>query len=171
MFQIRIEVRAGAGSVLIARPSRRAVIDDDDRSSALLYREAWEFAVGHTCSAEWLSGSRPGTAEMIATTWVPVATVHATSPAGSAAFQALYEARNTHVLAANWLAYAPADELTTALAQLPNLYSLWLDKEELRVEALPTDLKDQARRNISDCRQISRSYGRWCKQDMHQSGT
>ena len=62
LFQTRVEIRPRPGTVLVARPSRRAVLDDDDRSAALLYRNAHEFATGHTCSVEWEAGADPATA-------------------------------------------------------------------------------------------------------------
>lgn len=55
LFQTALEIRPMNGASLIARPSRRAVIDDEDRSVALLYRNAREFASGHTCSADWMT--------------------------------------------------------------------------------------------------------------------
>ena len=89
LFQIRIEIRPRQGTVLVARPSRRAILDDDDRSGALLYRNAHEFANGHTCSVEWEPGLEPATARSVATTWTPTTTVHATSSAGHEVFASL----------------------------------------------------------------------------------
>jgi hypothetical protein len=151
LFQTRIEILPGMGTKLVARPSRRAVIDEDDRSSALLYRDAIEFAVGHTCSAEWTPGTVSDTADLIATTWLPIAKVYSTSPKGSAALSPLYAGQQ---LSAEWLATAPPDQLAAALARLPELYEAWLESQELTIEALPTDAKEQAQKNIAECRRI-----------------
>ncbi len=150
LFQTRIEIFPAGDTRLVARPSRRAVVDDDDRSSALLYRDAWEFAVGHTCSAEWEPGPVPGTAKSIATTWVPIAKVEATSPRGSAMLQAIED----EYLSAEWLARAAPDKLAIALARLPALYSEWLDEQEQRAGALPPEFAEQARKNTAECRKI-----------------
>lgn len=151
LFQTRIEVHPGKGTQLVARPSRRVVVDDDDRSSALLYREALEFAIGHTCSAEWTPGKTIGTADMIATTWLPVSKVHATSPKGNAAFAPLYDGEK---LSAAWLAAAPPDKLASALRRLPEVYGEWLDGEEQKSQSLPANAREQARKNVAECRKI-----------------
>ena len=67
-------------------PRDVAVVDDDDRSSDLLYRNALEFATGHTCSARWETGDAAGTAATVATTWIPRTTVPSTNPDGHAVF-------------------------------------------------------------------------------------
>ncbi|HRP04471.1 MAG TPA: helicase-related protein, partial [Opitutaceae bacterium] len=144
----------GSGTRLIARPSRRAVIDDDDRSSALLYREAAEFAVGHTCSAEWKAGAEPGGAEAIFTSWIPVAKVQATSPAGGPTFTQLYQGHDLRTLSAEWLAAVPQEKLIQALTRLPDLYGTWLDDQERRVPSISADLREQALRNIAECHAI-----------------
>ena len=54
LFQVTLTVAAVGGSTLIARPSRRTAVDEDDRIGDLLYRHASEYATGHTCSAEWI---------------------------------------------------------------------------------------------------------------------
>jgi hypothetical protein len=151
LFQTQIEVRPGMGSNLVARPSRRAAIDDDDKSSALLYRDALEFAVGHTCSAEWSPGGAPGIAATIATTWIPVAKVYATSPRGNQAFNRLYENKT---LSADWLTSAPTEKLAASLRMLPEVYGEWLQSQEARICALAPEAQAQARKNISECRKI-----------------
>lgn len=151
LFQTGIEVQPGKSTTLVARPSRRAVVDDDDRSSALLYREALEFAVGHTCSAEWTAGSVPGTANRIATTWLPVAKVYATTPRGSATLSPLFQGQS---LSADWLAAASAGDLSVALGRLPELYGEWLRSQERVIDSLPADEKEQARKNVAECRKI-----------------
>ncbi len=50
-------IEAGEHCRLIARPSRRSPVDDEDWSSALLYRNAREYAAGHTCSADWVEAA------------------------------------------------------------------------------------------------------------------
>ena len=39
------------------RPSRRAELDEDSRSAALIYRDVTEYVVGHTCSARAILSS------------------------------------------------------------------------------------------------------------------
>src|ERR1700754_1316264 len=74
LFQTGLVVRANEGSKLISRPSRRAAIDADDRSNALLFRKVREFATGHTCSAQWDAAATGDEMDSVRTTWIPEAT-------------------------------------------------------------------------------------------------
>lgn len=154
LFQTRVEIRPRPGTVLVARPSRRAVLDDDDRAAALLYRNAHEFATGHTCSVERETGTDPATAEMVATSWIPTATVPATSAAGHAVFDALRADGPLKPLSARWLATAAPEELGDALQQLPAAYARWLENREAEVPSLPAEFRDQAAKNIAICRDV-----------------
>ena len=153
LFQVDIEIRpAGATTELVARPSRRAVVDDDDRSSDLLYRNALEFATGHTCSARWETGEAAGTAAMVATTWIPLTTVPSTNPDGHAVFDCLRGGSDREPLSAEWLAEAQPQDLATALEELPAAYGRWLDAQAAAVDSLPKGHRPQARKNIRACR-------------------
>ena len=154
LFQAGIEVRACAGTVLVARPSRRVVLDQDERSAELLYRNAHEFATGHTCSARWEVGSVPATAEMVGTSWLPLTTVHTTSAAGHEVFDELRRSQKWRPLSARWLAGAGSKELGEALQELPEAYGKWLRQQEVVVPSLPEGLRDQAMRNIATCTEI-----------------
>ena len=154
LFQIRVEIRPRQGTVLVARPSRRAVLDDDDRSGALLYRNAHEFANGHTCSVEWEAGSEPATASLVATTWTPTTTLHATSSAGHEVFDSLRNSAKHRPLSARWLAMAGSYELADALQMLPTAYQTWIEARAAEVPSLPAEFRDQAERNIVVCREV-----------------
>lgn len=155
LFQVRIEIRPRQGTVLVARPSRRALLDDeDDRSALLLYRKAHEFATGHTCSVEWEPGIEPKTASMVATNWIPTATVPATSAVGHKVFDILRTNAKHRPLSVKWLATAGPDELADALQLVPTAYAAWIKEREADVSSLPESFQDQARRNIAVCREI-----------------
>ena len=154
LFQVGVEVRPRPGTILVARPSRRTILDEDDRSGELLYRNAHEFATGHTCSARWETGSDPATASMVGTSWLPRATVPSTSPDGHEVFRDLRENSKHEPLSARWLANAGSRELSDALQELPAAYDKWLRLQEAAVPSLPAGLRDQAIRNISTCREI-----------------
>ena len=154
LFQVRVGVRPRQRTVLVARPSRRAVLDDDDRSGALLYRNAHEFANGHTCSVEWEAGSEPATASLVATTWTPTTTLHATSSAGHEVFDSLRNNAKHRPLSARWLAMAGSGELADALQMLPAAYQTWIEARAAEVSSLPAEFRDQAERNITVCREV-----------------
>ena len=154
LFQVRVEIRTRKGTVLVARPSRRAVLDDDDRSGALLYRNAHEFANGHTCSVEWEEASEPATASMVATCWIPTVMVPATSTAGHEVFNSLRNNATHKPLSARWLATAGSDEFADALRHLPAAYQTWIDARAADVSSLSEKHRNQAGKNIAECRDV-----------------
>lgn len=154
LFQVSVKIRPAEGTVLIARPSRRAVLDEDDRSAELLYRNAHEFATGHTCSVEWATGADTATAEMVGTNWIPRTVVPATSAAGHSVFDQLRTNAKLKPLSARWLAGAGAEELGQALQELPAAYKEWIEAQEAEIPSLPERFRDQARKNIATCRDV-----------------
>ena len=154
LFQVGIEVWPRPGTDLVARPSRRAILDEDDRSGELLYRNAHEFATGHTCSARWEAGSTAATARMVGTSWIPLTTVPATSAEGHEVFRDLRTNPTVRPLSARWLAAAGSGDLEEALQELPAAYGKWLRLQEAVVPSLPEGLRRQAMRNIATCIEI-----------------
>lgn len=155
MFQTGIEVRPSEGTVLVARPSRKAVIDDDDRSDALLYRSALEFAVGHTCSASWENGNEPGTAAVVATTWIPRALVPGISAEGHSVFEKLHRMEPARPLSTEWLAEADAPALGPALHALPAAYLDWIAQQEELLDGMAGPMREQGKRNLDVCRSVA----------------
>ena len=154
LFQVRVEIRPRQGTELVARPSRRAVLDEDDRSGTLLYRDVHEFANGHICSVEWEVGPNPVTASMITTSWIPTATVYPTSTAGHEVFNQLRNDEKYRPLSARWLATARSDELADALQLLPAAYKTWIDERLSEVSLLPKEFRESANKNIAACHDI-----------------
>ena len=155
LFQVRVEIRPRQGTVLVARPSRRPVLDEDDRSAELLYRNAHEFATGHTCSVEWETGNDPATARMVSTNWIPSATVPATSAEGHEIFDTLRSTAKHKPLSARWLATAGAAQLGEALQELPAAYEKWILSREAEASSLSERFQEQARKNIAICREVN----------------
>lgn len=151
LFQVRLETRPAMGTRIVARPSRRAVLDEDDRSAELLYRDAHEFATGHTCSVEWQAGDDPGTAAMVATSWIPTATVPGISLSGHEVFDGLREGTECGPLSARWLSSVDTHALVSALQELTAAYGRWIEMQETRVSTLTQALQEQARKNIDVC--------------------
>ena len=154
LFQVELEVRPAAGTELVARPSRRAVVDDDDRSADLLHRHALEFATGHTCSARWVEGERPGTAASVGTTWIPCANVPSTKSEGHAVFGRFRAMNDGGPLSARWLAEARPSALADALGEIPAAYGEWLVTQEAAAAALSPGHREQAGQNIQVCKRV-----------------
>lgn len=122
LFQTSVVVRPLSGTRLVARPSRRAEVDEDDKTSALLYRNAVEYAAGHTCSATWTVDQEASEASSVQTTWLPTAIVPAIDPNGHELFQEL----PPESLKAEWLSQAALDALLPSLRGLCTAYRSWI---------------------------------------------
>lgn len=150
-FQTRLEIVPSSGTRIPARPSRRVAVDEDGQAAALLYRNVREFAVGHTCSAEWESPDGLH-ATSVATTWLPQAIVPAISSSGDMEFAALMASSDLQPLSAEWLSVSTGPELEKGLRLLPEAYEQWIQRQSLRLPELPENLQPQARKHLDECR-------------------
>lgn len=155
LFQTRLTVSPGLETRLIARPSRRPVTDEDDRSSALLYRNVKEYAVGHTCSASWEeAGGGADEVKQVSTEWLPEVIVNSVSPNGDPCFERLYVMEDFDPLSAEWLSKVDENQLGKALEMIPQIYGHWLEKQRERLPEIPEEFREQARVNLSVCRAV-----------------
>lgn len=154
LFQTSVEIRPQSGTRLLARPDRKVAIDADDRSAALLYRKAQEYAVGHTCSANWAVPVED-TVAWIATDWIPRATLPEVKAEGHAVFDELAEGE-LKTLDAGWLANADDKALGEALQRLPFAYRKWLALQAVEAERLGAGAYgDAARTNLEICNEVA----------------
>lgn len=149
-FQVEMEISGACGTHLLPRPLRGANTDEDERAASLIYRDVSEYAVGHTCSADWeIAG---GTVAAVRTSWLPTAWVQSTSAAGDAVFARLKSDAGLSPLRASWLSEAKVEELVPGLRAVTGAYRDWIDGQEERVPGLTAELVPQARRHIEFCR-------------------
>ena len=148
LFEFQMTVRAGEGSRLIGRPlrGRGKEGDEDERAAALLWRNAEEYAVGHTCAAHWDIRTDP--VEEVSTAWLPATRVPETSADGHA-----YFANVKPRLAAKSLADPGHESETVAvLHDLVTAYERWMAETRTRIAAdVPFALQEQAERHIDIC--------------------
>ncbi|NNC14836.1 DNA/RNA helicase [Corallococcus exiguus] len=154
LFQVALEVKPSLGTRLIARPARRAIVDEEDESAALLYRHAREFGAGHTCSAAWEAERDADHASWVSTTWVPQATVPDVNPRGHELFLAL-SSGSSQPLSAEWLASASPTDLGPALMRLVDTYREWIALREKDLSALPPKLQSAAGENLKECHKVA----------------
>ena len=162
-FQVEFEARAGHGCHLVPRQPTRAVLDEDAQINALIYRSVAEWAVGHTCAADWWS---EGEEMVVGATWIPLETVPAVNANGHPFFREEAEQRQVAggtCFDAETLAGAPsAEALAKLLEAVPAAYERW--QEEVReavsrAEAegqLSPSLVGRARENLDIAAQVSR---------------
>jgi hypothetical protein len=153
LFQVSLDVEPAASTTLIARPDRRAPVDDEDWSSALLYRDAHEFAVGHTCAATWIANPDGRTAARVMTTWLPEAIVQAVSPEGDSVFKDL-ASEGKDPLSARWLATANDKDLHAGLLDLCGAYRGWIEQQKRAAKYIQPPYKEVADRNLREAGEI-----------------
>ena len=165
LFQTGIIIRPGPGTRLVPKPPRRIAVDteddhhSDEKSSALLFRNAHEFAVGHVCSSDWSpprdTGNGLPETDFVATSWVPSALVPDVSTSGHNEFEKLGDpADGIDVLDARFLSEVSPELLHKALKRLCDAYETWLKSQENEVDSLNSKHRETARNNLDNCRTI-----------------
>lgn len=153
LFQAEVIVSSEEGSRSIRPRAMPAPlgIDDDTRSTALLYRNVVEFGVGHGVSAEW-SDVEGGRAASVQTAWMPTASVKGMSANGHPMLDP-FKADHPRALDAAWLAREDArDEVTEALERFVDVYGDWIGQElGSRVDQFDGELGIAAARNHRLC--------------------
>ena len=139
-FQVGVEVTS-AENAIVDRSSFGILGDDVDlRSTALLYRNARVFAIGHGCAATWdREVTGPGIGR-IASTFVPRQEVSRARPGGTSA---------DVDLRMSTLGTATNKELAENLGQLVADYRQWIDQLEESVRNSEADV-DGALRAVAD---------------------
>lgn len=138
MFQTKLVIDSGGTEMFL--PVRDVLEqdwpehDDEVRRLDLQYKDRLEFAIGRTCSADWVvrKGSRRATS--VSTTWLPTAETPQTR-AGEV---------EGAVLSMKTLASATPDDLRAGLAPLVKGYGAWLDRQKSVAMQLPEHLRETA---------------------------
>jgi hypothetical protein len=147
MFQTKLRVDAGGAEVF--QPVWDLLEQDwQERDEEVLrlnlqYRNRLEFAIGRTCSADWVVRNGERRAVEVSTTWLPVA--ETPQPRARSVEGAL--------LSMDALAAAGPDELRAGLEPLVEGYRAWIDEQEATAAALPEHLKETAELVLLEARE------------------
>jgi len=152
IFQAGIRIYPCSGTRVVPRPPRTLVTNDDDRSSELLYRNVHEYAVGHTCGADW-EMDESGEVRTASTTWMPTAFVSATSADGHTLLQNL-RTESANILSADWLSNASDKDLAKELPRLSIAYQAWIDLQREKLQTLEPEQRAIAEKNLSRCTEV-----------------
>ncbi len=150
-LQVKLSVEgtsSNGSGVFVDRSRVGASVGDDELASfRLLYRHARSFAVGHGCSASWVtSADDPSRAQTITTEFVPRAPVAASQSNPAIACRAL---------SMKFCATASKEELREGLRELVSGYEAWIaDKRDIAGQ-LPPELREAADRHILNCEEVA----------------
>lgn len=124
--------------------------DEEQQSSALLYRNAPEYAVGHTCSASWETNDLGKVS--LRSDWLPMVEVPIASPNGDMEFfGSVVTPGADYVLGAEWLSAMPDPEILKGLRELCECYSAWIIAQEAKVEGLSEKHRKAASAHLASC--------------------
>ncbi|WP_152093502.1 helicase-related protein [Rhizobium dioscoreae] len=156
LFQSGLEVKAvtptGEGAIQPRPALPPHGSDADALSSALLYKDVLEYAVGHGIAATW-APPVAGRLTAVKTSWMPSATVKGMDPSGHPELIEFHRAYPS-AFRAEWLAETSArSEITEALKRFADAYRRWIkDELEDAVDAVDTSLRPAADANLERCR-------------------
>ena len=152
-FQFEMNISPVAPTKLVPRPVLNVADDEDAKTSALIYRDAVEYATGHTCSANWII-SKDRIVNTVSTAWMPEKIVKSVDPSGDPIFKKTYDERGLEMPTAQMLSVASKSELQAIFAGLTDAYENWLQQEAENTEIQKSDaLRNQAEIHLSRCRE------------------
>lgn len=148
LFQVSMTVRCAEDCRFVPKPDKiRAGLDDKDaKAAALMYRDVQQWAVGHTCSAEW-EEPEGGTVGSVRTSWFPEATVYVVSAGGDVEFR---EKPVCSRLSATWLSSQNRQELCDGLDAFVSAYAAWIDRTWLET-VIPPAFTGQGEDHLKAC--------------------
>lgn len=147
MFQTKLLVDAGGAEVFL--PVRDVLEqdwpehDEEVKRLNLQYRNRLEFAIGRTCSADWVVKDRSRRATSVETTWLPIGETPQTRA------RSVKDAQ----LSMDALSKVGPEELRSGLEPLVSGYGAWLDDQEAEAAKLPRHWSDTAEYVLGEARQ------------------
>lgn len=149
IFQTGLKIRITDPLELVGLPDDRLPIDEDEKSTQLLYSEELSYAVGHQCSATW--SPKDEKIREIETSWIPVETVPMFSQAGHAVFANVIKSGG---LSAKSLATSSRQEVVKTLFDLSEGYEKWVNIQKENLSKFSKDFRLTGERHINECHGI-----------------
>jgi hypothetical protein len=147
MFQTELRIDAGGAEVFLpvsdVLDQDWAEHDEEMRRLNLQYRNRLEFAIGRTCSVDWVVRDGARRATEVSTTWLPVGETPQTRARSVTGALLSMEALST----------VTPSELRAGFEPLVSGYGAWLDEQDATAAALPAHLQEIAELVLWEARQ------------------
>jgi len=150
LFQTELQIRCIGSTLFSGLPNLRAPLDDDEKSTRLLYRNCRNFAFGHQCSADW--DRVESIPSYIESRWIPEAKVPNYKQVGHEVFSELVD---DGALSAYRLATGSDAEILQTLRQVGIKYQEWIRQTSLQLDDLDLDLRITGAEHIKKCEEVS----------------
>lgn len=122
-------------------------MDDEEKSLALLYRNAQTYAIGHGCAADWEASQETGRAWWVSAECLPVVEVPSTTPDITRK-----DGTKIEVPMAPLAGLVQGDDGFSALAGVIELYKEWVEIEKDKIKFLKNKYyQEAANRNMEEC--------------------
>ena len=149
IFQTQLKVSTLLDTIFFGLPDLRQPIDEDERSTRLLYRNSTNYAFGHQCSASW--SITHSSSDFVCTQWIAKSIVKNFKQNGHDLFSPLVE---NNLLSAKFLSIASDSEVLEILVQLRNAYMEWIKIQNQECSTLPLIYSDTAEIHLDKCREV-----------------
>ncbi len=123
---------------------------EEEESLDLLYRNQRTYAVGHGCAADWKKEEGSDFATQVSAESLPVVEVPSTTPDIKRP-----DGTDLRVSMASLAGLIEDDDGFTALKEVVDLYSDWIDLREAEIPALPAKHQPAARRHVARARRCA----------------
>lgn len=145
-FNVKILSPDGKNLILPYPEAPASVLDSEEKSLALLYRNYQTYAVGHGCAADWGKKDGSGRTNNVTAECLPVFETPSTTP------EIEDDDRNPIKIAMAPLAgLAPGNDGFGELERVIELYEEWIAKKRTQVSSLPGYLQQTAGEHLANC--------------------
>jgi hypothetical protein len=150
-FDVTIVSPDGKNLILPYPEAPVGVLDNEEKSLALLYRNYQTYAAGHGCAADWGAKDSDGRASKVMAKCLPVFETPSTTP------EIEDGAGNPIKVAMAPLAgLAPGKDGFDELERVIELYEEWIAKKRTLINSLPSYLQQTAEEHLANCAYCAR---------------
>lgn len=155
VFQSSFEVKVlspDENNLILPYPEAPSdVLDSEEKSLALLYRNHQTYAVGHGCAADWGVKDSTGKVDKVIAECLPIFETPSTTP------EIEDDAGNPiKVSMAPLAGLVPSKDGFDELERVIELYEAWIAKKRTQVNSLPTHLQQTVKEHLENCAYCAR---------------
>lgn len=150
-FEVKVLSPDGSNHILPYPEAPASVLDSEEKSLALLYRNYQTYAVGHGCAADWRAKDSAGKVGKVIAECLPIFEAPSTTPE--------IEDDTGNLIK---VAMAPLAGLVSGkdgfdeLERVIELNEAWIAKKHAQINSLPSHLQQTAKEHLDDCAYCAR---------------
>lgn len=150
-FAVKVLSSDGVNLILPYPEAPAGVLDSEEKSLALLYRNYQTYAVGHGCAADWEAKDSAHKVGKVIAECLPVFETPSTTP------EIEDDAGNPIKVAMAPLAgLVPGKDGFDELERVIELYEAWIAKKRAQINSLPGHLQQTAKEHLGNCAYCAR---------------